>query len=494
MRVLNMGSLNLDYVYSVDHIILPDETKATGSRNIYLGGKGMNQSCALAKAGIEVYHGGLIGGDGRAFLDACKEYGIHSKFIRTISVYSITEGGETMRIKAVCELTGLTDRTIRYYIEQELIAPHYTENYLGRKSFDFSVSDVEELQNISVLRKFDFSVEEIRQLLMSPESSQFVIPAVKNRTAQAVTDTARHLQALNSVEYDRVYTVANLAQALSEASAAIPQAAETVHRSIGETILRVLKAVGLFLLVWLPVAQQFFFFCITLVIYSYPVLYPGAMVYMLVSVLPSVLIHFLKKPNVKWQRITRIVLLILCAVSLLLGFFTAGLPAGMMGYSETTDILDYMDVDADCPANRSAFLQSYFPMWPHYFENIPNGEGRIETVYLDAHYHYRYLQLLDYTYDIYAEWPLEAEAFYQEVDRVTQVFREGCGEFVTTVKGNYTCLIFYEGSGTIFTKEPDNYTYYIFAYDETNLRVRYICCASMENGADQPYYLQLDWA
>lgn len=84
MRVLNMGSLNLDYVYSVDHIILPGETEATGSRNIYLGGKGMNQSCALAKAGAEVYHGGLIGSDGQAFLNACKEYGIHSRFIRTV--------------------------------------------------------------------------------------------------------------------------------------------------------------------------------------------------------------------------------------------------------------------------------------------------------------------------------------------------------------------------------------------------------------------------
>ena len=78
MRVLNIGSLNIDYVYSVDHIILPGETEATGSRNTFLGGKGMNQSCALAKAGVEVYHGGMIGEDGKMFLDACKEYGVHA--------------------------------------------------------------------------------------------------------------------------------------------------------------------------------------------------------------------------------------------------------------------------------------------------------------------------------------------------------------------------------------------------------------------------------
>ncbi len=84
MKVLNIGSLNLDYVYSVDHIIQPGETESTGSRNIFLGGKGINQSMALAKAGAEIYHGGLIGNDGQAFIDACKEYGVNHDYIRTI--------------------------------------------------------------------------------------------------------------------------------------------------------------------------------------------------------------------------------------------------------------------------------------------------------------------------------------------------------------------------------------------------------------------------
>lgn len=84
MRVLNIGSMNLDIVYSVDHIILPGETEASTSRNTFLGGKGMNQSCALAKAGVEVYHAGMIGEDGRLFLDACKQYGVHDEFIRIV--------------------------------------------------------------------------------------------------------------------------------------------------------------------------------------------------------------------------------------------------------------------------------------------------------------------------------------------------------------------------------------------------------------------------
>lgn len=84
MRVLNIGSLNLDYVYRVDHIILPGETQATESRQVFLGGKGINQSVALAKAGVEVYHAGLIGTNGQPFLDACKEFGVRDEYIRKL--------------------------------------------------------------------------------------------------------------------------------------------------------------------------------------------------------------------------------------------------------------------------------------------------------------------------------------------------------------------------------------------------------------------------
>ena len=84
MKVLNIGSMNIDYVYSVDHIILPGETESTGGMNVFLGGKGINQSMSLAKAGAEVYHAGLVGEDGQMFLDACKEYGVNSDYIQKI--------------------------------------------------------------------------------------------------------------------------------------------------------------------------------------------------------------------------------------------------------------------------------------------------------------------------------------------------------------------------------------------------------------------------
>ena len=84
MKVLNFGSLNLDYVYQVESILIPGETQASKDRQIFCGGKGLNQSIALAKAGIPVYHAGLIGEGGDPLLEVCKENGVNTEFIRQI--------------------------------------------------------------------------------------------------------------------------------------------------------------------------------------------------------------------------------------------------------------------------------------------------------------------------------------------------------------------------------------------------------------------------
>lgn len=84
MKVLNFGSLNLDYVYSVDHMVTPGETLASSGMNVFCGGKGLNQSIALARAGVPVYHAGMIGEEGGILLDACKEGGVNAEYVRTI--------------------------------------------------------------------------------------------------------------------------------------------------------------------------------------------------------------------------------------------------------------------------------------------------------------------------------------------------------------------------------------------------------------------------
>ena len=78
MKVLNFGSLNIDYVYDVDDFVKKGETISSKALNVFSGGKGLNQSVALARAGAEVYHAGMIGEDGKFLLDLLKEAGVNT--------------------------------------------------------------------------------------------------------------------------------------------------------------------------------------------------------------------------------------------------------------------------------------------------------------------------------------------------------------------------------------------------------------------------------
>ncbi len=62
--ILNFGSLNIDKVYRVAHFVQPGETLAAERCDTFPGGKGLNQSIALARAGVPVCHAGMIGEDG----------------------------------------------------------------------------------------------------------------------------------------------------------------------------------------------------------------------------------------------------------------------------------------------------------------------------------------------------------------------------------------------------------------------------------------------
>ena len=82
-KVINCGSLNIDHVYRVPYIVRPGETISSTRYDIHCGGKGANQSIALARAGAEVKHLGQIGKDGTLLKDKLGESGVDTEFIFT---------------------------------------------------------------------------------------------------------------------------------------------------------------------------------------------------------------------------------------------------------------------------------------------------------------------------------------------------------------------------------------------------------------------------
>ena len=83
MKVLNFGSLNIDYVYSVDHFVRAGETLASDNLELFCGGKGLNQSIAFARAGAQVFHAGCIGKDGTMLTDTLQNSGVDTSLIKT---------------------------------------------------------------------------------------------------------------------------------------------------------------------------------------------------------------------------------------------------------------------------------------------------------------------------------------------------------------------------------------------------------------------------
>jgi ribokinase len=82
MKVLNFGSLNIDYVYRVPHLVQHGETLASHSLKIVAGGKGANQSVALARAGVKVFHAGKVGKEGSWLITKLAEAGVNTKWLK----------------------------------------------------------------------------------------------------------------------------------------------------------------------------------------------------------------------------------------------------------------------------------------------------------------------------------------------------------------------------------------------------------------------------
>ena len=85
MKILNFGSCNIDFVYDVHHMVGPGETLAAINLQKFPGGKGLNLSVALAKAGVPVYHAGCVGEDDNLLQPFLKENGVNVEFLKVIS-------------------------------------------------------------------------------------------------------------------------------------------------------------------------------------------------------------------------------------------------------------------------------------------------------------------------------------------------------------------------------------------------------------------------
>ncbi len=87
MKVIVVGSLNIDYIASVKRLPAAGETVAATGLVRRFGGKGANQAVAAARQGARVSMIGCVGRDdvGRAYCQRLRVEGINASGVATTS-------------------------------------------------------------------------------------------------------------------------------------------------------------------------------------------------------------------------------------------------------------------------------------------------------------------------------------------------------------------------------------------------------------------------
>lgn len=126
-----------------------------------------------------------------------------------------------MKLKEVCERTGLSKKTIRLYEERNLISPEMRWHN-GRNYRQYSEKDVADLLEIAVLRKSLFSIDEIRSMQKNPDE----IDSVLENYTQRIKSLYEHLRFLNhtvdQLQQAEIKDISCLVQELSGAARTLP--------------------------------------------------------------------------------------------------------------------------------------------------------------------------------------------------------------------------------------------------------------------------------
>lgn len=123
-KIVNFGSLNIDYVYRVHHFLRGGETLAASDRTLHMGGKGLNQTVALNRSGQTVCHVGVLGEDGRALFEFLRNASVQTDFLQISSsgasghtIIQVTPDGENAILYYPGTNYGLTQTLIDSALE-----------------------------------------------------------------------------------------------------------------------------------------------------------------------------------------------------------------------------------------------------------------------------------------------------------------------------------------------------------------------------------------
>ena len=404
-----------------------------------------------------------------------------------------------MKMKEVLAQTGLTDRAVRLYIDNGLIAPNIEENYSGRKNIEFSQSDIDRLKNIALLRKIGFSIPDIKEISQGSENTKTIIEAFIQQKHENIESDTLILEQIKNISLDSKITMESLCLQLSSAAEnkqvpkedlQLPKAEKRRREDyiaiavigiiaplIIMTTLILLRCVG---------HKNLVFDFETIMMYIH--LFSGWFIIIVLS-LVMLLINRPKFVSEKKQRIRKHLSRILFSINTFAVFAAMGgsslaLMLAMHTQEYTTDPNDYMSLGSYYGSVEKEEILKVFP------SEIPESQVMYNGLFKDKYkpstvYYYHNMESLDDVSDIFAQWQLPRKEFLEEV-KLKQ------SSAVETVKKGNWIICYYIGNEAEEAKEG-YYNVLAFAYNENSLTVRYMYSANIGYSEYSPYYLSMDW-
>jgi DNA-binding transcriptional MerR regulator len=120
-----------------------------------------------------------------------------------------------MKIKEVSQITGLTEKTIRFYEEKQLIHPEQTETN-GRIFRSYTDQDIDSLNLVAWLRKLDFTISDIIIMRDEPERIPEILKRYQEKTSEDFSFKSKVIERLKHLDYSSVSSIQDLAGCLKE--------------------------------------------------------------------------------------------------------------------------------------------------------------------------------------------------------------------------------------------------------------------------------------
>lgn len=414
-----------------------------------------------------------------------------------------------MKMKEVITETGLTDRAIRLYIENGLVAPSCSENYAGRKNIEFTAEDVAKLNNIATLRKAGFSIGEIKLMGSGKAPCRKALEEFMTKTSERIESDKAVLEKLETVILSEDVSIESICESLNSITVEKAMPESDIKLSLAEKIEKYFfLAVSVAGFIWLAIAFVLQIFI--LIAREMKFIVPETEFYIkwitliyIVSVSVFLLYNYKINRKATPSKKRAIISIILCVLLIPVGFasyifnFLSLIDTDIR--SETHNLKNYLVIDNNLDAFRddiNEFFPSELSATAKTFDIMGKSIFTFKEYNEDAQYFYRHQLVIDNDRDltIYLQRTLDDKELEAEIQKYINL-KPLESVSVSTKKINNWTLIYYCEKGETAEDFYGGYMYKIFAYNKYG-RVRYILeynAGSPVGLYTVPYHMDLQW-